>query len=31
MSREAQERKETPVFSGVLDYFPDAIREVAKN
>ena len=26
----AQERKETPVFSGVLDYFPDAIREVAR-
>ena len=26
----AKERKETPVFSGVLNYFPDAIREVAK-
>ena len=24
------ERKITPVFSGVLKYFPDAIREVAK-
>ena len=23
-------RKEMPVFSGVLKYFPDAIREVAK-
>tara|TARA_R110002153_G_scaffold123233_3_gene269276 strand:- start:6508 stop:6978 length:471 start_codon:yes stop_codon:yes gene_type:complete len=26
----AKERKETPVFSGVLNYFPDAIRAVAK-
>lgn len=26
----AQERKNTPVFSGVLMYFPDAIREVAR-
>jgi len=26
----ALERKQTPVFSGVLKYFPDAIREVAK-
>lgn len=26
----AKERKETPVFSGVLKYFPDAIRDVAK-
>ena len=26
----AQERKATPVFSGVLNYFPDAIRAVAK-
>ena len=25
----AQKRKGTPVFSGVLNYFPDAIREVA--
>ena len=24
------ERKETPIFSGVLMYFPDAIREVAR-
>lgn len=23
-------RKETPIFTGVLNYFPDAIREVAK-
>jgi len=27
---EAQKRKETPVFSGVLKYFPDAIKEVAR-
>jgi len=27
---EAQKRKETPVFSGVLNYFPDAIKEVAQ-
>ena len=27
---EAQARKNTPVFSGVLNYFPDAIREVAR-
>ena len=26
----AEKRKEIPVFSGVLAYFPDAIREVAK-
>jgi hypothetical protein len=26
----AKERKETPIFSGVLMYFPDAIREVAQ-
>jgi hypothetical protein len=25
-----EERKETPVFSGVLKYFPDALKEVAK-
>ena len=25
-----KDRKETPVFSGVLKYFPDAIAEVAK-
>ena len=27
---EHQKRKETPVFSGVLKYFPDAILEVAR-
>lgn len=27
---EAAKRKRTPVFSGVLKYFPDAIREVAR-
>jgi|TARA_R110001606_G_scaffold17030_1_gene67070 hypothetical protein len=26
----SQERKNTPVFSGVLMYFPDAIKAVAK-
>ena len=26
----AKERKETPVFSGVLKYFPDALQEVAR-
>ena len=26
----AKSRKETPIYSGVLMYFPDAIREVAK-
>ena len=26
----AKERKATPVFSGVLRYFPDALKEVAK-
>ena len=26
----AQARKETPVFSGVLNYFPDAIKAVAQ-
>lgn len=25
-----EERKRTPVCTGVLDYFPDAIREIAK-
>ena len=30
MTQKAKERKDTPVFSGVLNYFPDAIREVAK-
>jgi len=27
---DAIKRKETPVYSGVLMYFPDAIKEVAK-
>ena len=27
---EAQARKDTPVFSGVLNYFPDAIKAVAQ-
>tara|TARA_B110000211_G_scaffold216506_1_gene259587 strand:- start:187 stop:588 length:402 start_codon:yes stop_codon:yes gene_type:complete len=26
----AKSRKETPIFSGVLNYFPDALAEVAK-
>lgn len=30
MTNEAQDRKDTPVWSGVLNYFPDAIKEVAK-
>jgi hypothetical protein len=30
MSDEARERKRTPVFSGVLRYFPDAIKELAR-
>ena len=25
-----EERKDTPIFSGVLAYFPDALKEVAK-
>ena len=25
-----EQRKETPIFSGVLSYFPDALKEVAK-
>mgnify|MGYP003639370301 FL=1 len=27
---EAEKRKNTPIYSGVLKYFPDAIKEVAK-
>ena len=27
---EHQKRKDTPIFSGVLNYFPDAIREMAR-
>ena len=30
MKNEAQQRKETPIKTGVLDYFPDAIRAVAQ-
>lgn len=30
MTEEASERKETPIFSGVLEYFPDAIKEIAR-
>ena len=26
----SKERKETPVYTGVLKYFPDAIMEVAR-
>ena len=29
-NKEAVSRKETPVFSGVLQYFPDAIKAVAR-
>mgnify|MGYP003641810896 CR=1 FL=1 len=25
-----EQRKDTPIFSGVLSYFPDALKEVAK-
>lgn len=28
--KDPKDRKATPVFSGVLKYFPDAIREVAR-
>lgn len=30
MTKEAEKRKQEPVFSGVLAYFPDAIRYVAR-
>ncbi len=30
MTKEAKKRKDTPVYSGVINYFPDAIREVAR-
>lgn len=30
MNNKAQQRKETPIFSGVLAYFPDALAEVSK-
>ena len=29
-TKKAKDRKSTPVFSGVLKYFPDAINEIAK-
>ena len=29
-TQKAKDRKSTPVFSGVLNYFPDAINEVAR-
>lgn len=29
MPKEAKERKQRPIYSGVLAYFPDAIAEVA--
>ena len=28
---DSQERKETPVFSGFFEYFPDAIKAVARH
>lgn len=30
MTPEAKARKETPIYSGVLRYFPDAIAEIAR-
>tara|TARA_B110000902_G_scaffold60871_1_gene71729 strand:- start:5083 stop:5373 length:291 start_codon:yes stop_codon:yes gene_type:complete len=30
MTEEAENRKNTPIFSGVLMYFPDAIKAVAQ-
>lgn len=30
VKEEALERKQTPIYSGVLMYFPDAIREIAR-
>ena len=30
MTKDAKQRKETPIYSGVLKYFPEAIKEVAK-
>jgi len=30
MTNNKQERKETPIYSGVLQYFPDAIAEIAR-
>lgn len=31
ITKEAQERKNTPVYSGFIKYFPDAIIAVARN
>ena len=28
--KETEDRKRTPIFSGVLKYFPDAIKEIAR-
>lgn len=30
MKTKAEKRKETPVFTGVLKYFPDAIKELSR-
>ena len=30
LPKDAQERKDTPIFSGVLKYFPDAVAAVAR-
>lgn len=30
MTEEAQKRKNTPIFSGVIKYFPRAIKEVSR-
>tara|TARA_R110000764_G_scaffold234257_1_gene328017 strand:+ start:2112 stop:2408 length:297 start_codon:yes stop_codon:yes gene_type:complete len=30
MTEEAEKRKNTPIFSGVLMYFPDAIKAIAQ-
>jgi hypothetical protein len=30
MNEEAQERKDTPVWSGVVSYFPDALLAIAQ-
>lgn len=30
MTEKAKQRKRTPVYSGVLKYFPEALKEVAK-
>lgn len=30
IDKESQLRKDTPIFSGVLRYFPDALKEIAR-